>query len=158
MHHAPCRRCSTSSPFKNDSSSSPFKNDPVDKSFVLRTLHVNPVCMIVREHVLEVRCSMSGKVFVQCKYCAHLLVHERAIQSTVSPQSISKLYCANVRFEYIPQWITGCSPKKSRVDNSGGVKTYWEESAMAMGLRDDVERKCIYSRIAALDAIGGNRF
>jgi hypothetical protein len=36
-----------------------------------------------------------------------------------------------------------CSPKKSRIGNSGGVKTSWEESAMAMGLSDDVERKCI---------------
>ena len=140
-------------------SSSPFKNDPVDKSFVLKTIHdpiiddgrINPVHMIVREHVLDVRRSMSGKVFFQCKYCAHLPVDERAYQSTVSPQSISTLYRANVRFhmshvrncEYIPEWIKMCSPKKSRIGNSGGVKTSWEESAMAMGLSDDVERKCI---------------
>ena len=140
-------------------SSSPFKNDPVDESFVLKTIHdpimddgrINPVHMIVREHVLDVRRSMSGKVFFQCKYCAHLPVDERAHQSTVSPQSISTLYRANVRFhmshvrncEYIPEWIKMCSPKKSRIGNSGGVKTSWEESAMAMGLSDDVERKCI---------------
>lgn len=139
--------------------SSPFKNDPVDESFVLKTLHdpvlddgrINPVHMIVREHVLNVRRSMSGKVFFQCKYCAHLPVQERAHQSTVSPQSINKLYRANVRFhmshvrncEYIPEWIKSCSPKKSRIGNSGGVKTSWEDSAMAMGLHDDVERKCI---------------
>jgi hypothetical protein len=139
--------------------SSPLKNDPVDESFVLKTLHdpslddgrINPVHMIVREHVLDVRRSMSGKVFFQCKYCAHLPVHERAHQSTVSPQSINKLYRANVRFhmshvrncEYIPEWIKSCSPKKSRIGNSGGVKTSWEESAVAMGLVDDVERKCI---------------
>jgi hypothetical protein len=139
--------------------SSPFKNDPVDESFGLKTLHdpvlddgqINPVHMIVREHVLDVRRSMSGKIFFQCKYCAHLPVHERANQSTVSPQSISKLYRANVRFhmshvrhcEYIPEWIKSCSPKKSRIGNSGGVKTSWEDSAMAMGLHDDVERKCI---------------
>ena len=139
--------------------SSPFKNDPVDESFGLKTLHdpvlddgrINPVHMIVREHVLDVRRSMSGKIFFQCKYCAHLPVHERANQSTVSPQSVSKLYRANVRFhmshvrhcEYIPEWIKSCSPKKSRIGNSGGVKTSWEDSAMAMGLHDDVERKCI---------------
>lgn len=139
--------------------SSPFKNDPVDESFVLKTLHdpilddgrINPVHMIVREHVLDVRRSMSGKVFFQCKYCAHLPVCERANQSTVSPQSIDKLYRANVRFlmshvrncEYIPEWIKSCSPKKSRIGNSGGVKISWEDSAMAIGLQDDVERKCI---------------
>lgn len=139
--------------------SSPFKNDPVDESFVLKTLHdpilddgrINPVHMIVREHVLRVCRSMSGKVFFQCKYCAHLPVNERANQSTVSPQSINKLYRANVRFfmshvrncECIPEWIKSCSPKKSRIGNSGGVKTSWEDSAMAMGLQDDVERKCI---------------
>ena len=139
--------------------SSPFKNDPVDESFGLKTLHdpvlddgrINPVHMIVREHVLDVRRSMSGKIFFQCKYCAHLPVHERANQSTVSPQSISKLYRANVRFhmshvrncEYIPEWIKSCSPKKSRIGNSGGVKTSWVDSAMVMGLVDDAERKCI---------------
>ena len=139
--------------------SSPFKNDPVDESFGLKTLHdpvlddghINPVHMIVHEHVLDVRRSMSGKIFFQCKYCAHLPVHERANQSTVSPQSVSKLYRANVRFhmshvrncEYIPEWIKSCSPKKSRIGNSGGVKTSWVDSAMVMGLVDDAERKCI---------------
>ena len=119
--------------------SSPFKNDPVDKSFVLNTLHdpalndggrITLVHMIIHEHVLDVHRSMSGKVFFQCKHCAHLPVNKCAHQSTVSPQSINMLYHANIRFfmshvRNCDYTIKKCSPKKSRIGNSPGRKALW---------------------------------
>jgi hypothetical protein len=138
--------------------SSPFKNDPADETF-LETLHdplldagrINPVHMIVRDDVLEVRRTASGKVFFQCKYCKHLPLQERANQSTISPQSIGRLYRANVRFlmthvpncGYIPARVKVHSPKQAKLANFSGGKQYWEESARERGLRDDLDRKCI---------------
>jgi hypothetical protein len=138
--------------------SSPFKNDPVDETF-LETLHdplldarrINPVHMIVRDDVLEVRRTTSGKVFFQCKYCKHLPPQERANQSTISPQSIGRLYRANVRFlmthvpncGYIPARVKAHSPKQAKLANFSGGKQYWEESARERGLHDDLDRKCI---------------
>ncbi|KAL3784007.1 hypothetical protein ACHAW5_008005 [Stephanodiscus triporus] len=137
---------------------SPFKNDPVDETF-LKTLHdplldagrINPAHMIVREYALEVRRSVSGKVFFQCKYCKHLPQHERSSQSTISPQAIGKLYRGNVRFlmnhvphcDFIPAWIKEYRPKERKLANFSGGKQYWQESAWTRGLRDDLDRKCI---------------
>ena len=138
--------------------SSPFKNDPVEETF-LETLHdplldagrINPVHMIVRDDVLEVRRTASGKVFFQCKYCKDLPLQERANQSTISPQSIGRLYRANVRFLMthvpncgsIPARVRAQSPKQAKLANFSGGKQYWEESARERGLRDDLDRKCI---------------
>lgn len=142
-------------------STSPFKNDPVDETF-LDTLHdvnldtgrINPAHMIMRNHVLEVRRSVSGRVFFQCKYCKHLPHHLRSNQSTISPQSIDKLYRAYVRFsmyhithcEYIPDWIKEYRPKSSKIANSMGGKENWQKNAKKRGLRDDVQGKSIIYR------------
>ncbi|KAL3811620.1 hypothetical protein ACHAXA_006692 [Cyclostephanos tholiformis] len=136
----------------------PFKNDPVDGKF-RETLHdphldaerINPAHIIIREHVLEVRRTASGKVFLQCTFCKHLPQNERSKQSTISPQSIGHMYRANVRFmmnhvkhcEFIPEYIKDYSPKQSKLANFCGVKQYWMESARNKGLRDDKDRKCI---------------
>jgi hypothetical protein len=138
--------------------SSPFKNDPVDETF-LETLHdplldtgrINPVHMIVRDDVLEVRRTGSGKVFLQCSYCKHLPPQKRANQSIISPQSIRSLYRANVRFlmyhvpncTHIPARVRAYSPKQTKLANFSGGKRYWEESARVRGLRDDLDRKCM---------------
>jgi hypothetical protein len=138
--------------------SSPFKNDPVEEMF-LETLNdplldagrINPVHMIVREDVLEVRRTASGKVFFQCKYCKHLPLQECADQSTILPQSIGRLYRANVRFlkthvpncGSIPARVKAQSTKQAKLANFSGGKQYWAESARERGLHDDLDRKCI---------------
>ena len=130
------------------SSSLPTADDPIDETFCM-TLYskrdkgrINPAHLIIRREVLEVRRTLSGKVFFCCACCKHRPRVERAKYSTLAPQSVDTLYRAMVRFmmfhvpncEHIHPKIKGLSPKSNRSED--GTKKYWIKSAKKMGLMD----------------------
>jgi len=136
-------------------SSFPSARDPADP-FFLATLHsdsdvgrIDPAHVEVRRSVLEVRRTVSNRVFFQCKYCAHLHEFERAEMSIVDLASVDRIYrdvvwfvMYHVKFcKYIPSYI-----KEMNADApwlAADIGAYWAESAMEIGLRDDEERRCV---------------
>jgi hypothetical protein len=128
----------------------PTKNDPMDPSFLM-TLHsdedhgkINAAHVAIRRDVLDVRRTMSGRIYLQCSYCKHLPRDERAKCSTVAPQTVEGLYRGMVRFvmnhinecEHVPLKIKAKSPKHINKAAKAGIKRYWVESAHALGLFD----------------------
>ena len=149
----------------------PTKRDPIDESF-LATLHsdrdvgrINPAHVEVRKFVLEVRRTVSGRVFFQCRHCAHLDGFRCAKQSIIAPQTVERLYRANVRFmmdhveacKYIPDYIKKMNASALRLTERGipSPRSYWAQSARAMGLRNDVKSKCIVFGPASVQASNG---
>lgn len=154
-------RRNTNTKNSNSDPMSPFKSDTLDTNFI-KTLHdpkrdagkVNSAHILIRKSVLEVRRTRtSGRVFLQCKYCNHLPIAQRTNQSILCPQSIGRLYNANIRFvmnhmpycEYIPDKIKAEHAMKNRtkLPNGSGGKAYWKRSARCMGLRTDTDKKFI---------------
>ena len=126
----------------------PTKNDPMDPSFLM-SLHshedkgkINIAHVAIRRYVLDVRRTITGRVYLQCSFCKHLPRAKRANCSTVAPQSIEGLYRSIVRFnmnhvnacEHIPLGIKAMSPKSFSKHAKDGIKSYWIESAYALGL------------------------
>ena len=149
----------------------PTADDPMDETFVMSldsirdNGRINPVHIIVRRHVFEVRRTVNtGRVFFQC---------ERAKLSTLAPQGVHSVYRAFVRFMMqhvsectdIPMEIKNLDAKSKKVPNYGGgggggggaarnsrmrtavggsgIKDYWEMSARRMGLMDGSDGKSI---------------
>ncbi len=125
--------------------------DTLDANFI-KTLHdckndkgnVNSAHILIRKSVLEVRrASASGQVFLQCKYCNQIPIAERTSQSILVPQSIDRLYNANIRFvmnhlpycEYIPDKIRAkhAARNNTKMPNGSGGKDYWIKSAESLG-------------------------
>ena len=155
----------------------PTADDPMDEDFVMsldspRDIgRVNPVHIIVRRHVFEVRRTTNrGRVFFQCAYCKHRPRSQRAKLSTLAPQGVDSVYRAFVRFMMqhvsscpdIPWEIKSLDPKATKVPNyvggsaaasaaaavaavnrRGGIKHYWASSARRMGLVDGSDGKSI---------------
>eukprot|EP00579_Thalassiosira_antarctica_P018471 CAMPEP_0201945360 /NCGR_PEP_ID=MMETSP0903-20130614/53862_1 /ASSEMBLY_ACC=CAM_ASM_000552 /TAXON_ID=420261 /ORGANISM="Thalassiosira antarctica, Strain CCMP982" /LENGTH=264 /DNA_ID=CAMNT_0048488425 /DNA_START=70 /DNA_END=864 /DNA_ORIENTATION=- len=154
----PAKKRRTSCPSKPRSSCSlPTADDPIDESFHMKLYsnrdegNINPVHIVIRREVLEVRRTVSGRVLFQCACCKHLPRGERAKLSTLAPQSIDNLYRAMVRFMMvhvpacgqIPKNIKDLSPKASRVVNERGTKKYWVKSAKKIGLKNGKDGKSI---------------
>ena len=125
----------------------PSTNDPEDSLFFL-SLHsnkdkgkINAAHIPIRRDVLQVRRTVSGRVFFQCGCCSHVTRQDRARLSTVAPKSIEGLYRAFGRFfahhvphcQYIPKKIKSMAIAPQ---NNRGSKDYWTISANAMGLKD----------------------
>ena len=150
----------------------PTTDDPMDEDFVmsLDSPHdigrINPVHVIVRRHVFEVRRTTNrGRVFFQCACCKHRPRSQRAKLSTLAPQGVDSVYRAFVRFMMqhvsscpdIPREIKSLDPKATKVPNyvggsaaasaavnwTGGIKQYWASSARRMGLVDGSDGKSI---------------
>lgn len=136
------------------SSSLPTKSDPADETFI-KSLYsakdkgkINPAHNIVRRDVLDVRRTISGKVYLQCRHCAHIPRTKRGTKcSTVAPQSIAGIYRAVGRImmfhlrhcEHVPQEMKELDPKATRDVKVTGTKKTWVESAKRMGLKDAEE-------------------
>ena len=127
----------------------PTASDPMDPSF-LASLYsesdvgkINPVHEVIRRDVLEVRHTISGRVFFQCGCCKHLPRKDRANLSTIAPRSVNGIYRSFVRFmmehvsacEHIPAHMKQMRAKSSR-DIGMRPKEYWIASAHKLGLRD----------------------
>lgn len=181
------RRCFTTATSSSSSSSSwaaaptcllPTADDPMDEDFVMsldspRDIgRINPVHVIVRRHVFEVRRTTNrGRVFFQCACCKHRPRSQRAKLSTLAPQGVDSVYRAFVRFMMqhvsscpdIPREIKSLDPKATKVPNyvggsaaasaaaaavnwTGGIKQYWASSARRMGLVDGSDGKSIVFR------------
>ena len=125
----------------------PSTNDPEDSLFFL-SLHsnkdkgkINAAHIPIRRDVLQVRRTVSGRVFFQCGCCSHVTRQDRARLSTIAPKSIEGLYRAFGRFfahhvphcQYIPKKIKSMAIAPQ---NNRGSKDYWTISANAMGLKD----------------------
>jgi len=140
------------------SCSLPTTNDPEDESFSMKLYtnadngKINPVHIRIRRDVLEVRRTLSHKVYFQCAFCKHLPRSERATpRSIVAPQRIANLYRGIIHFmmdharecEHIPQEIKDLNPKALRSGSMRGVKKYWIESAKGIGLVDGADGSSI---------------
>ena len=122
----------------------PTASDPIDASFLM-SLHsarkINPVHEAVRRDVLEVRRTMSGKIFFQCGCCKHLPHNERAKLSRFAPRNVGTIYRSFTRFmmehvsvcEHIPKNIKRMKAKRSSL-RLRGVKDHWTKSAFENGL------------------------
>ena len=134
----------------------PTADDPIDESFLAKLYskrdkgRINPAHIVIRRSVLDVRRTMSGRIFLQCSCCKHLPRWERARLSTLVPQSVEGLYRSIVRFmmthvtacEQMPQKIKDLSPKTSRLVHRG-TKNYWIKSAKKKGLMNGNDGKSI---------------
>ena len=113
----------------------PTADDPMDETFVMSldsirdNGRINPVHIIVRRHVFEVRRTVNtGRVFFQCACCKHRPRSERAKLSTLAPQGVHSVYRAFVRFMMqhvsectdIPMEIKNLDAKSKKVPNYGG--------------------------------------
>ena len=113
----------------------PTADDPMDETFVMSldsirdNGRINPVHIIVRRHVFEVRRTVNtGRVFFQCACCKHRPRCERAKLSTLAPQGVRSVYRAFVRFMMqhvsectdIPMEIKNLDAKSKKVPNYGG--------------------------------------
>ena len=103
--------------------SSPFKNDPVDESFGLKTLHdpvlddgrINPVHMIVREHVLDVRRSMSGKISSSVSIVPTSQYMNVRIRALCHPRALVSFTVPMFGFTCLTSDTVNTSPSGSRV-------------------------------------------
>ena len=174
-------------PTSSSSSSSwacllPTADDPIDENFLMSldssfdNGRVNPVHVIVRRHIFEVRrTANTGRIFFQCACCKHRPRSMRAKLSTVAPQSVNTIYRSFVRFMMqhvsachdIPYDIRSLDARARKVANSisssnnnnsnflgrsggssssVGIKKYWALSAKRMGLMDGPDGKSIVYR------------
>jgi hypothetical protein len=159
----------------------PTADDPIDETFLMSldsgfdNGRVNPVHVIVRRHIFEVRrTANTGRIFFQCACCKHRPRSERAKLSTVAPQSVNTIYRSFVRFMMqhvsachdIPYDIRSLDARARKVANSisssnnnsnflgrsggsgssVGIKKYWALSAKRMGLLDGPDGKSIVYR------------
>ena len=119
----------------------------MDETFIL-SLHspededqINPLHNAIRRDVLEVRRTMSGKIFFQCGCCKHLPRDKREQLSIVAPQNVETIYRAFIRFmgnhikrcKHLPQSITKLGNAQDQ-GRKNGTKAYWVESANRLGL------------------------
>jgi hypothetical protein len=137
------------------------KSDSIDEEFGIKSLYssndedfMNSVHCKVRDEVLEVCRTVSGKIFLRCACCKDIPLNKRAKSSAVSPTRVGTIYRAMVRFmmnhfpacEHIPQRIKEmkAKPPKSGT-NEGGIQEYWISSADEKGLVDGLVdgNKCI---------------
>ena len=129
-------------------------SDPADETFIMSLYSakdkgkINPAHNIVRRDLLDVRRTISGKVYLQCRHCAHIPRTKRGTKcSTVAPQSIAGIYRAVGRImmfhlrhcEHVPQEMKELDPKATRDVKVTGTKKTWVESAKRMGLKDAEE-------------------
>mmetsp|Transcript_1300 Transcript_1300/g.2544 ORF Transcript_1300/g.2544 Transcript_1300/m.2544 type:complete len:263 (-) Transcript_1300:335-1123(-) len=135
----------------------PTADDPMDDSFCMKLYSmgdegkISPTHIVLRQDVVEIRRTKSGKIFFQCACCKHLPHGDRAKLSTLDPQSIGSLYRAFTRFQtshvpacaHIPQQIKNMSSMATRDVKARKTKEYWVESAKKKGLRDGKGDECI---------------
>ena len=140
----------TKSKKKSSSCLVPTASDPADESFFTSLYSgsdvgkINPVHEVIRRDVLEVRRTISGRVFFQCACCKHLPRSDRAKLSSFSPQKVKTIYRSFVRFmmdhvsacEHIPDHIKDLDAKSSRNNKVTKVNEYWITSARKLGLKD----------------------
>ena len=135
----------------------PNSADPADPCFLL-SLHsptrdagrINPVHVAVRRDVLEVRRTMSGKIFFQCGCCKHLPRNERARLSTFAPRNVGTIYRSFTRFmmehvsvcEHIPEDIKRMNAKWSALRMTGD-EDHWTKSMVEDGFRNS-DRNFVY--------------
>ena len=129
----------------------------MDESFCMKLYskrdegRINSAHIVICREVLEVRRTVTGKIFFQCAHCKHLPRGERARLSHLAPQNVGNLYRAVVRFiinhvsacEHIPAHVKALSPKSSKVLAERRTKEYWVKNANTRGLTNGEDGKSI---------------
>lgn len=151
-------QATTANPQRPPARIHPTVEDPIDPAFDMRLYSTRDdgdddafaPHIPIRRDLLEVRRTMSGRVFFRCACCKHLPRDERAKLSVLAPQNVGNLYRAVSRYmmhhvrecEHVPQNFKDVNPR-CVMRNVKGAKECWAKSAMSMGLRDGVGGKSI---------------